>query len=94
MTQSAPRRYRRINESIDPLLAKNVAAALGGALARQPIMRGERLPGVVKRLCPEVLEMGAEAGLSVDLDLVENTHSALRRGFVYFVLRRNQKRMN
>ncbi len=57
-------------------------------IRQQGILRGERLPDLVARVCPSVLSFVALEGYRADLDLPENTHEALCRGVIAMELRR------
>lgn len=57
-----------------------VNQAIAYAVSRQGILRGERLPDLIRRVAPTALNPFALEGYRIDLDLPQNTHAALCAG--------------
>lgn len=57
-----------------------VNQAIAYAVSGQGILRGERLPDLIRRVAPNALTLFALEGYRTDVDLPQNTHEALCAG--------------
>lgn len=64
-----------------------VNQAIAYAICGQGILRGERLPELLRRVAPDALAAFALEGYRVETDLPQNTHAALCRGHVAVEIR-------
>lgn len=77
-----------VDRDCPPELVTRVRQAIALGICGQGILRDERLPDLVARVCPNALTFTALEGYRVNLDLPQNTHAALCLGMVEFEIRK------
>lgn len=81
--------YARKNLSLaGDAFCKKVAATMSVGLRGKEILPGDTLPKIVRRECPEVHSLVEAEGLSIELDLPENSTKNMLRGILFFKLSR------
>jgi hypothetical protein len=79
---------RRIHPDFPKDARRDIDVMMATSLARKGILAGETLGDIVKRLCPQIVEIAGRHGFELRFDLIENTHKALCKGRLAYQVRR------
>ena len=79
---------KRVDPACPPEVANEIRAHLAAGVSGQGILRGETLGQLVDRVCPEVYGAVERYGFRITFDMPENSHRALCKGRLNYVIRR------
>ena len=79
---------KRIDPTCPPDLVRLIDTHLAASCSRKPFYRGETLLDLVGRCCPDIFKLASERGFELRFDMPENSHHALCKGRLHYVIRR------
>lgn len=67
---------------------RQIALKLATSIAGKPAYKGETIGDLIGRYCPDIYDIAEREGFVLTFAIPENTHAALKRGVIDYLIRR------